>query len=183
MANTMRGAGDAIAAGLESIGITKERADRWAQAVGLSGCGCEARQAWFNALIPFRTTEHPQVVAATRHGACAERTEGLDEILFAAECDPCDGRLCVQVPGDTEQELWREVSASALVASCFLAMPGETVDPEKTFDLLRQNGFRSERVNTNEPFPVERDKMRHLFAMFSLPDASLCWRTLYRNVF
>lgn len=179
----MRGAGDAIAAGLESIGITKERADRWAQAVGLSGCGCEARQAWFNAMIPFRTTEHPQVVAATLHGACAERTEGLEEILFAAECDPCDGRPCVQVPGSTEQELWREVSASDRIAACFLALPGQTVDTAKTFEVLRENGFRTERVDLHTPFPVERDNMRHLFAMFSLPDETLCWRTLYRNVF
>jgi hypothetical protein len=41
------GLGDMIAAGLSAIGITKERAQRVANAVGLKDCGCAKRQkAW-----------------------------------------------------------------------------------------------------------------------------------------
>jgi hypothetical protein len=42
------GLGDRIASGLSAIGITKERAQAVAQAVGLDDCGCGQRQAALN---------------------------------------------------------------------------------------------------------------------------------------
>lgn len=44
------GLGDLVAAGLSAIGITEERAQKVARAVGLSGCGCAGRKAALNSL-------------------------------------------------------------------------------------------------------------------------------------
>jgi len=44
------GLGDMVAAGLSAVGITKDRAQAVAQAVGLQDCGCEERQRRLNAL-------------------------------------------------------------------------------------------------------------------------------------
>jgi hypothetical protein len=44
------GLGDLAAAGLAAVGITKERANAAAQAVGFDDCGCEGRQAWLNSI-------------------------------------------------------------------------------------------------------------------------------------
>jgi hypothetical protein len=48
--NCRPGLGDLVAAGLSSIGITKERAQAVAQAVGLEDCGCAERQMELNEL-------------------------------------------------------------------------------------------------------------------------------------
>jgi hypothetical protein len=42
------GLGDRIASGLSAVGITKERAQAVAQAVGIEDCGCQRRQAALN---------------------------------------------------------------------------------------------------------------------------------------
>lgn len=42
------GLGDYVAAGLSAIGITKERAQAVASAVGAKDCGCRQRQAKLN---------------------------------------------------------------------------------------------------------------------------------------
>lgn len=47
-AETQPGLGDMIASGLSFIGITKERAQRVANAVGIKDCGCSQRQALMN---------------------------------------------------------------------------------------------------------------------------------------
>ncbi len=44
------GLGDMAAAGLAVVGITKERAQAVAQAVGLEDCGCVERQRQLNAI-------------------------------------------------------------------------------------------------------------------------------------
>ena len=44
------GLGDMVAAGLSAVGITKDRAQAVAQAVGLQDCGCEERQRRLNEL-------------------------------------------------------------------------------------------------------------------------------------
>jgi len=179
----MRGAGDLIAAGLSAVGVTKERVDRLAKAVGLPGCGCDDRQRWFNALIPFGTTDLPQVITVGLQGPCVERTEGIDELAFAARCVACTGRECIQVTGETEQEIWLQVSLSAYVARWFVASPGEQVAQDTTLQVLRATGYPAEPCDTRQPLRVERDKLRTLFALFDLPNESLCWRTLYANVF
>lgn len=46
--NCYPGLGDIVAAGLSSVGITKERAAAVARAVGLEDCGCSERQEWLN---------------------------------------------------------------------------------------------------------------------------------------
>lgn len=43
-----RGLGDMVADGLASVGITKERVQAVASAVGIEDCGCEERQAILN---------------------------------------------------------------------------------------------------------------------------------------
>ena len=45
-----RGLGDMVADGLSAVGITKERAQAVASAVGVKDCGCERRQATLNAI-------------------------------------------------------------------------------------------------------------------------------------
>lgn len=45
-----RGLGDYIAAGLDAVGITKERVQALASTVGIKDCGCKGRQAAANAL-------------------------------------------------------------------------------------------------------------------------------------
>lgn len=42
------GLGDHVAAGLAAVGITKDRAQAVAQAVGLEDCGCQQRQDALN---------------------------------------------------------------------------------------------------------------------------------------
>jgi len=42
------GLGDMVEAGLESVGITKARAQAVAQAVGIADCGCAGRQERLN---------------------------------------------------------------------------------------------------------------------------------------
>lgn len=44
------GLGDIVAAGLDAAGITKERVQRVASAVGIKDCGCAHRQAVLNQL-------------------------------------------------------------------------------------------------------------------------------------
>jgi hypothetical protein len=44
------GLGDMVAAGLSAVGITKDRAQAVAQAVGLQDCGCAERQRRLNEL-------------------------------------------------------------------------------------------------------------------------------------
>jgi hypothetical protein len=44
------GLGDMVAAGLSAVGITKERAQAVASAVGVKDCGCRKRQAALNRL-------------------------------------------------------------------------------------------------------------------------------------
>lgn len=43
-----RGLGDMVAAGLAAVGVTKERVQAVASAVGISDCGCAQRQAALN---------------------------------------------------------------------------------------------------------------------------------------
>lgn len=45
-----RGLGDLVADGLAAVGITKERAQAVASAVGVKDCGCRGRQATLNAI-------------------------------------------------------------------------------------------------------------------------------------
>lgn len=45
-----RGLGDVVADGLAAVGITKERAQKAANAVGIKDCGCSKRQAALNEL-------------------------------------------------------------------------------------------------------------------------------------
>ena len=55
--------GDLVAAGLSSVGITKERVQRVANAVGIKDCGCAKRQAALNRLsdrLLGRDSEPPQ---------------------------------------------------------------------------------------------------------------------------
>jgi hypothetical protein len=59
----LRGLGDIVAAGLSSVGITKERVQRVANAVGIKDCGCAKRQAALNRLsdrLLGRDSEPPQ---------------------------------------------------------------------------------------------------------------------------
>ena len=44
------GLGDMVAAGLDAIGITKERAQAVASKVGIKDCGCKKRQEALNSL-------------------------------------------------------------------------------------------------------------------------------------
>ena len=44
------GLGDMVAAGLSAVGITKERAQAVATAVGVKDCGCKKRQVGLNQL-------------------------------------------------------------------------------------------------------------------------------------
>jgi hypothetical protein len=44
------GLGDIVAAGLDAVGITKERVQAVASAVGVKDCGCAKRQAALNRL-------------------------------------------------------------------------------------------------------------------------------------
>jgi hypothetical protein len=44
------GLGDMVAAGLDAIGVTKERVQAVASAVGVKDCGCAKRQAALNRL-------------------------------------------------------------------------------------------------------------------------------------
>lgn len=55
----LRGLGDAVAAGLESVGITKERAKKVANRIGLEDCGCDKTQEWLNKLVPFGESKCP----------------------------------------------------------------------------------------------------------------------------
>lgn len=43
-----RGLGDIFASGLDAVGITKDRVQRIASAVGVKDCGCARRQATLN---------------------------------------------------------------------------------------------------------------------------------------
>lgn len=45
-----RGLGDMVASGLAAVGITKERAQAVASAVGVKDCGCKKRQQALNEL-------------------------------------------------------------------------------------------------------------------------------------
>ena len=48
--HTSSGLGDMLAAGLDAVGITKERVQAVASAVGVRDCGCKKRQEALNAL-------------------------------------------------------------------------------------------------------------------------------------
>lgn len=57
------GLGDLVAAGLSAIGITEERVQRVANAVGIKDCGCGRRKAALNRLsdrLLGRDSEPPQ---------------------------------------------------------------------------------------------------------------------------
>lgn len=56
----MQGAGDLLAAGLNAVGITKERVQAVAGLVGIVDCGCQQRQDALNAMLPF-SSEPPLV--------------------------------------------------------------------------------------------------------------------------
>ena len=49
-ASNASGLGDMVASGLAAVGITKERAQAVASAVGVKDCGCAKRQAALNKL-------------------------------------------------------------------------------------------------------------------------------------
>jgi len=48
--NCLPGLGDMVAAGLSSLGITKERVNAVAKSVGVNDCGCHERQRKLNEL-------------------------------------------------------------------------------------------------------------------------------------
>jgi len=48
--NKQPGLGDIVAAGLDAVGITKERVQAVASAVGVKDCGCKKRQEKLNEL-------------------------------------------------------------------------------------------------------------------------------------
>ena len=48
--NCRLGLGDMVAAGLSSLGITKERVNAVAKSVGVEDCGCQERQRRLNEL-------------------------------------------------------------------------------------------------------------------------------------
>lgn len=50
MCRCRQGLGDMVASGLAAVGITKERAQAVASAVGVKDCGCRGRQAALNKL-------------------------------------------------------------------------------------------------------------------------------------
>lgn len=61
--DTRPGLGDLVAAGLSAIGITEERVQRVANAVGIKDCGCGRRKAALNRLsdrLLGRDSEPPQ---------------------------------------------------------------------------------------------------------------------------
>jgi hypothetical protein len=68
-----RGLGDMVAAGLDAIGITKERAQAVASAFGVSDCGCAARQEALNRAFPFgpRPPENPPPATIDQSGEAA----------------------------------------------------------------------------------------------------------------
>ena len=69
----MEGVGDVLAAGLAAVGITKDRVQSVAKAVGLSDCGCDNRQGFLNEMLPFSAPASPSGLPvvdmsnATRH--------------------------------------------------------------------------------------------------------------------
>jgi len=67
------GLGDMVAAGLDAIGITKERAQAVASAFGVSDCGCAARQEALNRAFPFgpRPPENPPPATIDQSGEAA----------------------------------------------------------------------------------------------------------------
>lgn len=180
---TLRGAGDLIAVGLEAVGITKQRADRFAKAIGFSGCGCDSRQRWFNELIPFAAPTLPQIVTVADTADCEAPPDGFTAVVFARKCRPCVARECLQVEADSEQELWMHASCSVWVAQRFLAGPGEAIDTAETLQTLRRSGYSADAVDVTAPLQVDRDRLRYLFGLFEFPNPALCWRTLYRNVY
>jgi hypothetical protein len=57
------GLGDLVAAGLSAVGITEERVQRLANAVGVKDCGCAKRKAALNRLsdrLLGQNSEPPQ---------------------------------------------------------------------------------------------------------------------------
>jgi hypothetical protein len=72
-ARTAAGLGDMVAAGLDAIGITKERAQAVASAFGVSDCGCAARQEALNRAFPFgpRPPENPPPATIDQSGEAA----------------------------------------------------------------------------------------------------------------
>jgi hypothetical protein len=68
-----RGLGDMVAAGLDAIGVTKERAQAVASAFGVSDCGCAARQEALNRAFPFgaRPPENPPPATIDQSGEAA----------------------------------------------------------------------------------------------------------------
>ena len=79
------GLGDIVAAGLSAVGITKERAQAVASAVGVKDCGCRGRQRRLNEIgrewlgigldAPATLTGERNAPDATQ----AATTEGRDE--------------------------------------------------------------------------------------------------------
>ena len=67
------GLGDVVAAGLDAIGITKERAQAVASAFGIKDCGCAARQEALNRAFPFgsRPPENPPPATIDQSGEAA----------------------------------------------------------------------------------------------------------------
>jgi hypothetical protein len=54
-----QGLGDVVARAFASVGITTERAQRFANAIGLDDCGCCRRREALNALFPFAAADQP----------------------------------------------------------------------------------------------------------------------------
>lgn len=65
-----QGLGDMVAAGLNAIGITKERAQAVASAFGIKDCGCAGRQEALNRAFPFapRPLENPPAAPIDQSG-------------------------------------------------------------------------------------------------------------------
>lgn len=53
------GLGDVVERGLTAVGITHERANRAAKAIGLQGCGCAGRKQWLNEKVPLHKNPGP----------------------------------------------------------------------------------------------------------------------------
>ena len=67
------GLGDVVAVAFASIGITVDRAQRLANAVGISDCGCGRRREALNRAFPFgpRPPENPPPATIDQSGEAA----------------------------------------------------------------------------------------------------------------
>jgi len=67
------GLGDVVAVAFASIGITVDRAQRLANAVGVADCGCGRRREALNRAFPFgsRPPENPPPATIDQSGGAA----------------------------------------------------------------------------------------------------------------